>query len=201
MYNVMRWTFYWPPMANDVKATDCNCQSCARNRRKNQRQRKLCLLPLNGPLQFVAIDILGLLPKRKPGNHYVVVMTDRYSEPTKVTPTAKTTVTTAATFLLKGWISSYKISASMLTHKGPLFASGFFKTICVKLWTAPLTRTVIHPQSNRQAEWVNATIVSRLCLYLSEHQRYWESFVAALTNTYSTHVANPQDCLLQSGPN
>lgn len=62
-------------MADDIYVTVPDRQFCARNCRINKRQRKLCLFPHNGPLEFVVIDMGGLLPKTIFSNEYVVGMT------------------------------------------------------------------------------------------------------------------------------
>lgn len=42
-------------------------------------QRKLEQLPQCGPLKFVAVDILGLLPQSRYVKQFVVITTDRYN--------------------------------------------------------------------------------------------------------------------------
>lgn len=64
-------------------------------------------------MQFVVIDKPGPLSKSKHGNQYVVLTIDHYSELRKVTPTAKTTATTALTIFLDDWITSYKVPGSI----------------------------------------------------------------------------------------
>lgn len=184
----MHWDFYWPEMENDVYATIRDYQSCAWNSRMSNRHRQLRLLPPISHLEFVEIDMLGPFLKNISSNPYVMFMTDRYSKLTKATLFAKTTETTVTNFLLNDWISSREVPAKVLTYNGPHFRSKFIKTVCVKLRATPITTTEYQPQSSRQLERFNASIVSRLHDYVSEHQHYWNRLVTPLTYAYNKKV-------------
>ena len=87
MYYTLRREYYWPHMASDAFLTVRNCTSCAATRGtlvKNQKDLKL--FPAAGPLEFVAMDLLGTLPRTAHGNQHVLVITDRFS---KLTRTAR----------------------------------------------------------------------------------------------------------------
>lgn len=59
-------------MAGDVYKTDSNCHSWSKNRSKLKYKLHLQLLFETGPLEFVSIEILGPLPKKKKGNELVL---------------------------------------------------------------------------------------------------------------------------------
>ena len=82
--------FYWPHMAADVATTVHECESCAKNRIRLMKQaNKLKLFPATTPLECVAIDILGPLPKSKDGYHFILVVTDRSTKLTHAFPLKK----------------------------------------------------------------------------------------------------------------
>jgi Integrase zinc binding domain len=65
MYASMRWKSFSKEMYKDVNETVRHCTECAKNRvTERKRTSFLELLPVDGPLEFVAMDILGSLPKR-----------------------------------------------------------------------------------------------------------------------------------------
>jgi Integrase zinc binding domain len=71
--------FFWPRMAADVTETVRSCTTCAKNRIKERtRTSVLKLFPASVPLEYVAIDILGPLPRTSHGNMFLLVMTDRF---------------------------------------------------------------------------------------------------------------------------
>lgn len=81
MFNSLRRDFFWPRMSVDVSRISAKCSSCASKALKNQKKvSKMTLLPSSRPLEFVAVDILGPLPKMKKGNRFLLVIGDRYSK-------------------------------------------------------------------------------------------------------------------------
>ena len=87
MYYTIRREYYWPNMAAEIYETVKECHSCAAVRGiLTKHQKYLKLFPAAGPLQFVAIDLLGPLPKSKKGNTVVLVITDRFSKICRAVP-------------------------------------------------------------------------------------------------------------------
>lgn len=80
-------------MANDIFTTVAQCESCAQNGNQYRHKRPLQLFSASGPLNFVAMDILGLPPKTTQVNRYVLVLTNRYSKLMKAILTSTTNVT------------------------------------------------------------------------------------------------------------
>lgn len=136
-----------------------DCQISARNRRFNQRQRKLNLFKPNSRSEFVAIDILCPFLKTGSGNQFAVVVTDCYSKLTKGALTSRRTAANVAVIFLNNWISSRVVLTKVLTGNNPQFESKFFKTNCVQQGIVPLTITEYHPQSIGHVEQFSTTIV------------------------------------------
>jgi Integrase zinc binding domain len=60
MFLSLRRAYFWPGMAADVYETVKRCDACARNRINERRKTNpLKLFPAKGPLESVAMDILG----------------------------------------------------------------------------------------------------------------------------------------------
>ena len=92
MYYTLRKTYYWPHMAIDIAATVRDCRSCARNRIRLRRHlNRLQLFPATRPLESIAIDILGPLPKSKSGLRFLLVITDRFTKLSQVAPLRRIT--------------------------------------------------------------------------------------------------------------
>jgi Integrase zinc binding domain len=87
MFQTIRKTFFWPRIAEDVYETVLQCDIFARNRiSEKMKTNPLKLFPANGPLEFVAMDILGPLPRTKHGNRFLLLIRYRYSKVTKTVP-------------------------------------------------------------------------------------------------------------------
>lgn len=64
---------------------------------------------VRGPLEFVGMDISGILLKTLNGKKYVLVMKDCYQKLTRVVLTASTTASYIASLFLDKWAISYRI--------------------------------------------------------------------------------------------
>lgn len=89
MYHTMRQHFYWLHMANVVYKPGRKFRSCTQNWSRVTHKQKLQLFLAAGPLEFVAIDILGPLPRTKTGNQHVFIIKDQLSKLTRAIHTAK----------------------------------------------------------------------------------------------------------------
>ena len=66
--------FYWPGHHNDVQEWCRNCVVCAQRKSPSTKPRApLQPITTSYPLQLVATDIMGLLPKSPSGNYYILV--------------------------------------------------------------------------------------------------------------------------------
>ena len=57
-------------------------------------------MPVGGPLDRVATDILGPLPKSAKGNTHILVATDHFTKWVEILPIPDTTAETCADYLL-----------------------------------------------------------------------------------------------------
>ena len=73
--------FFWHKMRSDVENWCKSCDVCA-SRKMPQKKPKAPMQQYNvgAPLERVAVDILGPLPKTKKGNKYILVVGDYFSK-------------------------------------------------------------------------------------------------------------------------
>ena len=73
--------FYWQGYSQSVKEWCWNCPHCAARKKPNQKQRApLQKVERGYPLQMIAADIVGPLPKSKLGNKYILVVSDYFKK-------------------------------------------------------------------------------------------------------------------------
>jgi Integrase zinc binding domain len=146
MYASMRRKFFWNEMYKDVEETVRHCTVCAKNRvTERKRTSFLKLFPANGPLEFVALDILGPLPKTEHGNRFLLVISDRFSKLTRTVSLRTTTALVVAKAICDAWVFSYGPPRYLLTDNGTQFNAKFFLAVCRELGIAkilplPITR-------------------------------------------------------------
>jgi len=76
--------FFWPTLFHDVGEYCRRCPECQCTARGTQRRVPLVTLPMiTEPFECIAMDIVGLLPRSRKGNQYILVNCDyatRYPE-------------------------------------------------------------------------------------------------------------------------
>lgn len=77
MYDAMRRDCFWPDVALDVYKTISCCKGRAKSSNNARHRRHLELFPATGPLEFIAMETLGLLSKTTKGNQHVGFIRDR----------------------------------------------------------------------------------------------------------------------------
>lgn len=206
MFYTLRESYYWPQMAADIAATVCNCAKCARNRLRLRRHlNRLQLFPATGPLESVAIDILGPLPRSATGKRFLLVITDRYTKLTQVAPLATITAYHVAVAFCEVWVFKYGPPASLLSDNGTQVTSKFFQSVCKLLGLRNDYTSAYHPQTNGQTERYNRTVLEMLRSYVNEHQSDWDRYASTLTYAYNNHVhrstgTKPFDLVLSRPP-
>ena len=189
MYQTMRRHFYWPSMTVDIHQWVDRCDACARNRIKEQKHvYKMKLFPPSKPLEYVAMDILGPLPRTKTGKRFMLVVTDRFTKLTKTEALRTITALSVAKAFCKTWVYNFGTPKVVLTDNGSQFAARFFLKVCKILGIHKVFTTEYHPQTNGQAERFNRTILASLRNYVSESQKDWDEWLGPLTYAYNCQV-------------
>lgn len=104
------------------------------------------LFPASGPLESIAIKILGPLVKATNGNPFLVILTDQYFKLARAVPTSRKSATHISFLFYDHSIAPYGASAYLLTENGKQFASKLFETICSFLGLKHLTAFAYHPR-------------------------------------------------------
>jgi transposase InsO family protein len=150
-------------MAEDILERVRQCPVCSKDRITLARHtNSLKLFPAKAPLESVAMDILGPLPKTRHGNRFRLVIVDRYSKITRTVPLRTTTALVVAQAFCDHWIFVYGPPVSLLTDNGPQFTDNFFQAVCAELGIKKLFTTAYHAQTNGQVERYNPTLIGNL---------------------------------------
>lgn len=83
MYNSVQSYHYWKQIANIVYTNVRDCRKCPLNWPSEKRRRPMPLLQANGPLEFVTMDISGLLLKTLSSHQFALSVEDRYTKVTR----------------------------------------------------------------------------------------------------------------------
>jgi hypothetical protein len=132
-YEVIKRKCYWPGMANDVKHWCQSCDFCARRKPGpgfGRSPLQSSLLQSTRPLDRIAIDILGGLPKTNNGNEYIIVVGDYFSKWKEPYAVSDHTAYTVADKLATEFFSRFGIPNQIHTDQGGEFESQLFSELC-----------------------------------------------------------------------
>jgi Integrase core domain len=126
----LRTGFIWPGMSADVtKHVNACPSSCQARLKKQRRTRHLKHFSPSAPLEQVAIDILGPLPKTNRSHQYVLVVTDQYLKLTRAAPLRDVTAHEVAATFIDLWVASYGIPVFLLSDNGSQFTSKLLQRV------------------------------------------------------------------------
>jgi len=189
MYNTLRGYVYWPTMVVDVYQHVEQCPACAKNRLSERRHTStMRRLPALEPFSGLAMAFLGPLTTSRAGHKHVLVLCDFFTKLTRAIPLRDATARTVSSAFIDTSMAAYGIPDSVLTVKGPQFASVYYDGILGFLGIVSNYTSPYHPQTNGQVERYNRTLVRQLRCYIAEHQTEWDSHLSLVTTAYNTQV-------------
>ncbi|XP_071144097.1 uncharacterized protein [Mytilus edulis] len=103
--------YYWYEMKEDIQIWISQCDICGANKPPKKLLRApLGKMPVGGPLDRLATDLLGPLPLTPRNNRYILTVTDYFTKWVEVFPVPDQTATTCANIILNdvicrfGWL-------------------------------------------------------------------------------------------------
>jgi len=188
--------FWWPQWQSDVKDYVRDCFICQRTKTSHERPAGL-LQPLpvaDAPFQHITVDMIGELPPSKLPNstiefNAIVVFVDRFTKMIK--PIATTTSLDAAgfaTIFFERIYCEHGLPRSIVSDRGSLFTSRFWRTVADTLDIQHRLSTAYHPQTDGQTEIVNQWLEQYLRVYTNFAQDDWASLLPHAQFCYNNTV-------------
>ena len=166
-------------MSDDVANWCRQCDWCARRKPGPGRARMLMgHVNVGGPLDQIAIDIMGPLPQSHDGFLYIMVIQDYYSKWAKAYPLVDHTARTVGDKLLTNFVCRFGVPKAIHTDMGREFESNLFHHLCEELGVNKTRTTPYHPQSDGMVERQNRTIQQMLSMYVRDEQDNWSNHLA-----------------------
>ena len=125
------------------------CDVCARCKPGPRRRRaKLGHVSVGAPLERVAVDIMGPLPKTDNEDEYLLVVGDYFTKWAEAFPLKNHTAQTVADVMVEEFVARYGLPRSLHSDQGREFESLLVTELC-KLLRVKKTRTVpYNPKSD-----------------------------------------------------
>ncbi|CAG2215708.1 unnamed protein product [Mytilus edulis] len=156
----LKYRFYWPGMRRDVVAYITGCETCVRRKGPQKRKRAPMQIQRSGfPMERIAVDILGELPKTANNNKYILVIADYYTKWTESFPMENMEASTVANIIVTEIICRFGVPTLIHSDQGRQFESELFSEMCNLLQISKTRTTPYHPQSDGMVERFNSTLV------------------------------------------
>jgi hypothetical protein len=156
-FNLIRQCYFWPMLWKDIKRFIVNCHVCQRMKTSWHTPYGI-LNPLPVPDRLwrdISIDFVTGLPLSDSHNAIWVVINDltkmRHLIPCSTTINAKE----LANLFIMNIFYLHSLPESIVSDRGPQFASQFWKYLCNSLHIEPHLSTAFHPKTDSQTEYIN----------------------------------------------
>ena len=160
MKELIKRTYWWPGLKEDVKKYVQGCVKCQQNKVQHQKRAgKLHPLEIpEGPWQDISINMIGPLPRSNKMDAILVIV-DRFIKMIrlKATMTSLSSEGVAKIYRDEIW-KIHGIPKMILSNHGPQFASKFMEDLTRVLGTKRKLFTAYYPQTDRQIERINQEI-------------------------------------------
>ena len=181
--------FYWPGMHQDIKNWCKTCATCATRKSTPRKNRApLETIEVGYPMQVVAVDILGPLPKSVAGNSYVLVAADYFTKWVEAYAIPNQEAITVARKLTDQMFCRFSPPDQLHSDQGKQFESELLKEICNIFCIKKTGTTPHHPQCDGQVERFNRTLLHMLSTTVKEHPFDWEDQLPKVCMAYNTSV-------------
>ncbi len=135
------------------------------------------------PLERIALDIVGPLPKTRRGNEYVLIISDYATRYPEAIPIKHFTALSVAEELIEVF-ARFGIPKEILTDQGTNFTSQLLKELYHLVGIHQIRTTPYHPQTDGLVERFNRTFKDMLKRVLVESTRDWDQLVPYVLFAY-----------------
>ena len=180
---------YWYQLKETVKDYIARCSICSKNKRQGKRARPPpSTIPVGNPMDCIATDLFGPLPKSEKGNRYILLLMDLFSKWTEILPVPDATAETCAKVILNEFIARFGCPLAIHSDQGRNYESELFQELCKILEIRKTRTSPRHPQGNGSVERFNQTLIALIRSYLKGKQNKWDENLGSLAGAYRASV-------------
>lgn len=180
MYASLAHYYFWQNMSKDVRKYVQSCDACQRLKDGHHPPYGL-LQPLQipeRPWESISMDFISQLPKTPRGSDSITVFVDRLTKMVHLVA-GKTTddASTVARQFLNSVFRQHGLPSEIISDRGSVFTSRFWKSFMGLLDTRVATSTAFHPQTDGQTERANRTVEQMLRFLVDYRQTNWDTLL------------------------
>uniref|UniRef100_A0A8C7Y7T2 Gypsy retrotransposon integrase-like protein 1 n=1 Tax=Oryzias sinensis TaxID=183150 RepID=A0A8C7Y7T2_9TELE len=191
----LRQGFYWGRCRRDVEDFCRQCDPCiARKGPSGQSHAPLQPFQVGGPMERVAVDIVGPLPRSSRVNHYVLSAIDYFTRWPEAYALPDQEAEMVVDALLGGMISRFGVPEFIHSDQGRNFESRVFALMCDRLGAHKTRTTPLQPQSDGLVERSHRTLGQQLAIITSKHQKDWDDHLPMVLMACRSAVQESTSC-------
>uniref|UniRef100_A0A3P9D8I3 Gypsy retrotransposon integrase-like protein 1 n=1 Tax=Maylandia zebra TaxID=106582 RepID=A0A3P9D8I3_9CICH len=173
----LRFRFFWPKMAADVKRYVISCSVCQLTK-PSQKKAAGLMVPIvpQIPWQYVGVDFVGPLPPTPTGNAYLIVFVDYLTKWVEASAVKEATSQVAAGKFVTDIFARHGTPTYLISDRGSPFVSELFEHVVSALGSVHRLTMAYHPQTNA-TERVNRTLKTAIRAYVGDKHTSWDKFL------------------------
>ena len=188
-YLKIRLRYFWTGMYTEIQRWCASCVDCATKKTPRKLPKApLQPIPVEGPFDRVAVDVLGPFPISENGNKYVVIFTDYFTKWPEAFAVKNADAPTTAKLFVEQILCRHSAPRKLLSDRGKNFLSKVVKGICNMVNTSKVNTTSYHPECDGLVERFNHSLTTIISMYVSEHQKDWDHFIPYALFAYRTSI-------------
>ncbi len=183
----VKYRYFWPGMSADIRSFLRSCNLCAKRKSPARKRRApLQQYRVGVPMERVAIDLLGPLPRSDSGNQWVMVVGDYCTKWMEAYPLPDATASTVALKLVNEFVCRFGVPQELHSDQGTNFESCVFSEMCRVLGITKTRTTAYNPKSDGMVERFNKTLVNIVAVLIDPKrmQRDWDECLPYATFAY-----------------
>ena len=141
-------------------------------------------IPVEGPVDRVAIDCLGPFPPIHSNNRYIVIFSDYLTRWPEAFAVRNITADTIAELLVDQIFARHGTPRTLLSDRGANFLSTLVLEVCKIINTKKINTTAYHPVTNGLEEKYNLFLAQSSSMYVASNKKDWDSFINLVLFAY-----------------
>ena len=191
----LRRGFYWGQCRRDVEDFCRRCDLCTARKGPPGRSHAALQQSLVGaPMERVAVDVVGPLPRSDGGNRFVLTAIDYFTKWPEAYAIPDQEAETVVEALVGGMFSRFGIPENIHSDQGRNFESRVFASMCERLGMHKTRTSPLRPQSDGLVERFHRTMGQQLAILTSQHQRDWDKHLPLVLMACRSAVQESSAC-------
>lgn len=186
----LRELYYWPRMLHSVKQYISGCEVCAAQKSRNNNRPGFMGQPKKAsfPWQYIAVDIMGPLPRTKSGHSYLLCVSDYFTKYVLLQPLRSATSLAINKFLEDQVFLVFGAPQVVIVDNGAQFISKSFRALVSsyggKLWYNAKYHAQVNP-----VERINRVVGTAIRSYIKGNDhRSWDHNIQKIAFAICTAV-------------